>query len=158
MMFEFDLEANGTNVRTEVLAGVTTFLSMVYILAVYPNIMSRIGIPAGGAVIAAALASFFGTFLMGWLAKYPFALAPALITVGCLMVSQIRRINFDDPAEAFPCLAAIVIMPFSYNIADGICFGFIFWTLMNLLCGRKDRVNLFLIILSLCFVTKYVFL
>ena len=77
-MFKFDLKANGTNFRTEVLAGVTTFLSMVYILAVYPSVMSRIGIPAGGAVIAAALASFLGTFLMGWLAKYPFALAPGV--------------------------------------------------------------------------------
>ena len=63
-MFNFDLKANGTSVRTEVLAGITTFLSMVYILAVYPNIMGCIGIPAGGAVIAAALASFIGTFLM----------------------------------------------------------------------------------------------
>ena len=54
-MFKFDLKANGTCVRTEVLAGFTTFLSMVYILAVYPSVMSRIGIPAGGAVIAAAL-------------------------------------------------------------------------------------------------------
>ena len=77
-MFKFDLEANGTNVRTEVLAGVTTFLSMVYILAVYPNVMGSIGIPPGGAVVAAALASFLGTFLMGWLGRYPFALAPGV--------------------------------------------------------------------------------
>ena len=77
-MFKFDLKANGTNVRTEVLAGVTTFLSMVYILAVYPSVMSDIGIPRGGAVIAAALASFLGTFLMGWLGRYPFALAPGV--------------------------------------------------------------------------------
>ena len=58
-MFKFDLRANGTNVRTEVLAGVTTFLSMVYILAVYPNVMGRIdGFPVGGAVIAAALGAW----------------------------------------------------------------------------------------------------
>lgn len=77
-MFKFNLAENGTTVRTEIIAGVTTFLSMVYILAVYPSVMSEIGIPAGGAVIAAALASFLGTFLMGWLAKYPFALAPGV--------------------------------------------------------------------------------
>ena len=77
-MFKFDLKGNGTSVRTEVLAGVTTFLSMVYILAVYPSVMSRIGIPAGGAVIAAALAAFLGTALMGWLGRYPFALAPGV--------------------------------------------------------------------------------
>jgi len=77
-MFKFNLRENGTNVKTEIIAGITTFLSMVYILAVYPSVMSEIGIPAGGAVIAAAVASFLGTFLMGWLAKYPFALAPGV--------------------------------------------------------------------------------
>jgi AGZA family xanthine/uracil permease-like MFS transporter len=87
-----------------------------------------------------------------------FATAPALIMVGFFMVSQIVNINFRDLAEAFPCFAAIIIMPFSYNIADGICFGFIFWTLVNLLCGRRDRVNPTLIVCSLLFVAKYIFL
>lgn len=78
-MFKFNLAENGTTVRTEIIAGVTTFLSMVYILAVYPSVMGGgIGLPAGGAVVAAALASFLGTFLMGALAKYPFALAPGV--------------------------------------------------------------------------------
>ena len=53
---------------------------------------------------------------------------------------------------------AIVIMPFSYNIADGIFFGFIFWTVVNLLCGHRERVNVFLIVLSVLFVLKYIFL
>ena len=87
-----------------------------------------------------------------------FATAPALITVGFFMVSQITRIDFNDLAEALPCLLAIVIMPFSYNIADGICFGFIAWTIVNLCCGRRDRVNWLLIVLSLFFVLKYIFL
>ena len=87
-----------------------------------------------------------------------FAIAPALFMVGFYMVSQITRINFDDLAEAFPCLAAIVIMPFSYNITDGIFFGFIAWTAVNLLCGRRDRVNAFLITLSVLFLLKYIFL
>ena len=57
-MFKFNLAEHGTTVRTEIIAGITTFLSMVYILAVYPSVMSEIGVPPGGAVIAAALASF----------------------------------------------------------------------------------------------------
>ena len=77
-MFHFHLTENGTTVKTEIIAGITTFLSMVYILAVYPSVMSEIGIPAGGAVVAAALASFIGTILMGLIAKYPFALAPGV--------------------------------------------------------------------------------
>ena len=87
-----------------------------------------------------------------------FAIAPALFIVGYCMVSQITQINFDDLPEALPCLMAIVIMPFSYNIADGIFFGFVFWTVINLLCGRRDRVNVFLITLSVLFVLKYIFL
>ena len=66
------------SVRTEIMAGATTFLSMAYILALYPTIMSKIGLPAGGAMIAAALSAALGTFLMGLLAKYPFALAPGV--------------------------------------------------------------------------------
>lgn len=77
-MFYFHLAENGTTVRTEIIAGVTTFLSMVYILAVYPSVMGEIGIPAGGAVIAAAVASFIGTVLMGLVGKYPFGLAPGV--------------------------------------------------------------------------------
>ncbi len=64
-MFHFHLAENGTTVKTEIIAGITTFLSMVYILAVYPSVMGEIGFPAGGAVIAAAIASFIGTVLMG---------------------------------------------------------------------------------------------
>ena len=84
-----------------------------------------------------------------------FAIAPALLMVGYFMVAQITKIDFSDLAEALPCLLAIVMMPFAYNIADGIFFGFIFWTVVNLLCGRKDRVNAFLIVLSILFVLKY---
>lgn len=87
-----------------------------------------------------------------------FAIAPALFMVGFYMVSQITQIDFGDLSEAFPCLVAIFIMPFSYNITDGIFFGFIAWTVVNLLCGRRERVNAFLIALSVLFVLKYIFL
>ena len=74
------------------------------------------------------------------------------------MVGQITQINFNDLTEAFPCLLAIIIMPFAYNIADGICFGFIAWTGVNLVCGRRDRVNAILIVFSLLFILKYILL
>jgi len=87
-----------------------------------------------------------------------FATAPALIMVGFLMVGHIGQINFDDLTEAFPCLLAIIVMPFAYNIADGICFGFIAWTGVNLVCGRRDRVNVILFVFSLFFLLKYILL
>ena len=79
-MFErlFHLKEHKTDVKTEILAGVTTFLAMAYILAVNPNILSACGMDRGGVLIATALASFVGTVLMAMLANYPFVLAPGM--------------------------------------------------------------------------------
>ena len=74
----FKLKENGTNVRTEVVAGITTFMTMAYILAVNPSILSASGMDAQAVLIATALASFVGTMCMALLANYPFALAPGL--------------------------------------------------------------------------------
>lgn len=74
----FKLKENGTNVRTEVVAGVTTFMTMAYILAVNPSILAASGMDAQAVLIATAIASFIGTICMALLANYPFALAPGL--------------------------------------------------------------------------------
>ncbi len=74
----FKLKENKTNVKTEVMAGITTFMTMAYILAVNPSILSAAGMDANAVLIATALASFVGTLLMALLANYPFALAPGM--------------------------------------------------------------------------------
>ena len=74
----FKLDGAGTNVRTELVAGLTTFMTMAYILAVNPNLLSIAGIPRGGVFMATALAAAVGTLLMAFLANYPFALAPGM--------------------------------------------------------------------------------
>lgn len=74
----FKLKENNTTVKTEVMAGITTFMTMAYILAVNPNILSASGMDANAVLIATALASFIGTALMALLANYPFALAPGM--------------------------------------------------------------------------------
>ena len=74
----FKLKDNKTDVKTEVMAGVTTFMTMAYILAVNPSILSAAGMDANAVLIATALASFVGTALMAFLANYPFALAPGM--------------------------------------------------------------------------------
>lgn len=74
----FKLKENKTDVKTEVLAGITTFMTMAYILAVNPSILSATGMDAQAVLIATALASFVGTLLMALLANYPFALAPGM--------------------------------------------------------------------------------
>ena len=74
----FKLKQNGTNVRTEVIAGITTFMTMAYILAVNPSMLSAAGIDPTAALIATCLASFVGTLCMALMANYPFALAPGM--------------------------------------------------------------------------------
>lgn len=74
----FKLSDNNTTIRTEIVAGFTTFMTMAYILAVNPNILSAAGMDANAVLIATALASFVGTLLMALLANYPFALAPGM--------------------------------------------------------------------------------
>ena len=74
----FKLKENNTNVKTEVIAGITTFMTMAYILAVNPNILSATGMDANAVLIATALASFVGTICMALFSNYPFALAPGM--------------------------------------------------------------------------------
>src|SRR6478736_5375051 len=74
----FGLKANGTNVRTEVLAGVTTFLTMAYIVVVNPTILGNAGMPVAAVAAATCLAAGFGSILMGLIANYPLALAPGM--------------------------------------------------------------------------------
>ena len=74
----FKLGENGTTVRTELLAGVTTFLTMAYIVLVNPAILSTTGMPLAGVAAATCLAAGIGCLLMGFLANYPIALAPGM--------------------------------------------------------------------------------
>ena len=74
----FKLNGNRTTVKTEVVAGITTFMTMAYILAVNPNILSIAGIPRGGVFLATAVAAVVGTLLMAFMSNYPFVLAPGM--------------------------------------------------------------------------------
>lgn len=74
----FHLKENGTNVKTEVIAGITTFMAMAYILAVNPDILSAAGMDKGAVFTATALAAFVATLMMAAFANYPFVLAPGM--------------------------------------------------------------------------------
>ena len=74
----FHLKENHTDVKTEVMAGITTFMTMAYILAVNPNILSASGMDRGAIFTATALSSFIATCLMALLSNYPFVLAPGM--------------------------------------------------------------------------------
>ena len=75
---QFKLSEHGTDVRTEILAGITTFMTMAYIIFVNPGILSTTGMPFGSLLVATCLGASLATFLMAFLANYPFALAPGM--------------------------------------------------------------------------------
>lgn len=75
---KFKLKENGTNVRTEFIAGITTFFTMAYIIFVNPSILGQTGIPEGGVYVATILAAVIGTLIMGLFANVPYAQAPGM--------------------------------------------------------------------------------
>lgn len=86
------------------------------------------------------------------------ATAPVLILVGVMMASSLTQIDFSDFTNAIPAFLTLVMMPLAYSIADGIIFGIISFTVLKLATNKKKEVNISLIILSILFISKFVFL
>ena len=85
----FQLSDHGTNVRTEVLAGFTTFLTMAYIIFVNPAILADAGMDQSAVFVATCLAAAVGTAIMGLYANYPIALAPGMGLQDLSLISQL---------------------------------------------------------------------
>lgn len=79
------------------------------------------------------------------------AAAPALVVVGALMVAQVREIDFTDFVIALPAFLAIVVMPFTYSIANGVGVGFISWVLLHLATGRARGMHPLMWIVAVLF-------
>lgn len=91
-----------------------------------------------------------------FLAIPSFATAPALILVGCFMMkSSAKEIDWDDFSESIPAFMVMIMMPFSYSIATGIAYGFITYTLINLIVGNRKKVNWIMIVLTILFIIKF---
>ena len=74
------------------------------------------------------------------------------------MFTAVTGIDFNDPTEAIPCYFTIIAMPFAYSIAEGISFGTITYTLINLLTGKRSKVSALMMALTVIFILKYIFL
>ena len=74
----FKFKENNTDLKTEILAGITTFLAIAYILGVNPTMLAEGGMPASGVFFATAISSGIACIIMGLLAKYPVGLAPGM--------------------------------------------------------------------------------
>ena len=120
----FKLNENKTTVRTEVVAGITTFLTMAYIIFVNPDILSKAGMPFGAVFVATCVAAAIGCFLMAFLANYPIALAPGM------------------GLNAYFAFVVVGKMQFSWQVALGCVFisGIIFF-IISVLPIREWIVN-----------------
>lgn len=122
-------------------------------------IESAAGVSAGGrtglTAIVVAVLFLLALFFAPLAGSVPaFATATALLFVAVLMASGLAEINWDDVTEAAPVVVTALAMPLTYSIANGIAFGFIAWTAIKLLSGRRQDLNPALIILSILFVIK----
>ncbi|GAA3657857.1 NCS2 family permease [Asaccharospora irregularis] len=86
------------------------------------------------------------------------ATAPVLILVGVMMASSLTKIDFTDFTNAIPAFLTFAMMPLAYSIADGIIFGMISFTVLKIATKKKEEVNISLIIVSILFILKFVFL
>ena len=86
------------------------------------------------------------------------ATAPALIIVGVLMVSSVLEIDFNDFTEGFPAFMTMILMPFTYSIANGIAGGIFFFILMKVATGKAREVHWMMYLLFVLVVSRYIFL
>jgi len=86
------------------------------------------------------------------------ATAPALIIVGALMMESVRHIDFSDFTESLPAFLTIVLMPFTYSIANGVSAGLVVYPLLKLISGRGREVHWIVYVLAVLVVLRFVFL
>lgn len=111
----------------------------------------------GLTAIVAAILFGLSLFLSPiFLAIPSFATTPALVLVGFLMMTSITKINFSDYTDAIPAFIAIIAMPFTYSISEGIAMGIISHVVIKLLGGKRKEISPLMYVLAVLFVLKYV--
>lgn len=121
---------------------------------------SASGIASGGrtGLTAVTVAGMFllALFFAPLFAMIPAAAtAPALIIVGMLMMGAVVKINFEDVTEAIPAFLAIVMMPYTYSIAEGIVFGMLSYVLLKVFTGKYREISPVMYVLSVLFVLSF---
>lgn len=120
----FKLPQLNTDIKTEIIAGFTTFVTMAYIIVVNPAILAAAGIPKGPSMVATIISAFFGTFLMGVYAKRPFAIAPYM------------------GENAFIAYTVVKVLGYSWQTAIGAIFiGGVLFTIITIAGLRKWLAN-----------------
>lgn len=126
-------------------------------------IESAAGVADGGrtgltGVVVAILFALALPFSPIFMAIPAFATAPALIIVGFYMMGSVTKIDFSDAAVAVPAFLTIIVMPITYSISEGISFGIISYTVINLFTGKAKDVHPLMYVISIAFIIKYMFI
>ena len=124
---------------------------------------SAAGVAQGGRTGLTALwtAAFFLLALFFspiFLAIPTFAVAPALLFVGFLMIESLLKIEYEDVTESVPAILAAMMMPFAYSISTGIAFGIISYTIINLVCGKRKKIHPVMYVLAVIFILYFIFI
>lgn len=123
---------------------------------------SASGVAEGGRTGLTSLSTAFMFFIALFFAPLftmipSAATAPALVIVGLFMMGSVTEMNFEDYTESIPAFLTIIMMPFSYSIAEGIVFGMIGYVVVKTLAGKHKDVSLIMWILSIVFVARIIF-
>lgn len=112
-----------------------------------------------GALFFSPLAAMFGSGIEieKGVFLYPVT-APALIIVGCLMMSCVSRIDWKDYTEAIPVFLTIIVMPLTFSISHGLAIGFISYPVIKLFAGKGKEVHWLVYLLGIIFILRYIFL
>ena len=141
----------------------TTFGALLGTSTITTFVESSSGVAEGGRTGLTSLVTGF-LFLLAVFFSPLFGLvpqaatAPALIIVGFFMISPLSKINWEDFTEAIPAFLAIVSIPFTNSISEGIAFGVISYVIIKLLTGRSKDSNALLYVLAVLFFLRYFFL
>jgi adenine/guanine/hypoxanthine permease len=128
-----------------------------------PYIESAAGIEAGGrtglTAFTVALLFFAALFLSPLAMAIPgYAVAPALLYVGILMMKNIVMFSIDDPTDFIPCILITMMIPFTFSIANGLGIGIIAYVALKLFTGKVKQLNAMLIFITLIFLVYFTFM
>jgi AGZA family xanthine/uracil permease-like MFS transporter len=144
-------------------ATATVFGSMTGTSTVTSYVESTAGVMAGGRSGVTAIVT--GLLFLGAIGAAPFvgivpavATAPALILVGSLMLATITEIRWNDPLVAVPSFLTLVMIPFTYSIANGLGFGIIAWAVLHVATGKFRRQDWLLYLLAALFLARFIYL
>ncbi len=144
-------------------ATATTCGALLGTSSVTTYIESGAGVIAGGrtglTAVTAGVMFLFAILLAPIAGIVPVAAtSPILVMVGILMMEGIKKVSLNNLEIAIPAMAMVIMMPFTYSIANGIAFGLILYVIISIILGTWKRVNPVLVILVFLFLLKYIFL